>query len=275
MCVSAWTVLIHHIQIGILGQMFCDPGKYLIGSGKSFGHDQMTDQQAFACNSVFIQSKIPYLFVHFLEGMFHHIRIVRCIRQFTCHLGLTELAVRHVDVHKTVKEVQRFFVVITARVVHEWNPQAVFNGEGQSLDDLRDHVTGGNEINVVAALSLKGDHESCKAFRFYLMPCSFMADIVILTKAAVKIAVCKEDRSGTPASHERGLFSKVGTVTGNDGPSTGPAEPLFSFEAVHSAFPWAQHAGSQSLLQMSNLGFQVSGRKGFQITCIRHDVSFP
>jgi hypothetical protein len=70
------------------------------------------------------------------------------------------LEVGHVHVHDAVEQPERLERVVAARVVDEGNVEAPFHRVDQRLQDLRDHVLGGDEVDVVAASFLEAEHQA-------------------------------------------------------------------------------------------------------------------
>ena len=75
----------------------------------------------------------------------------------------------------------------------------------------------GNEINIVAPAILQMKHYTCKLFIGYLFTVTQVTDVVILAEDAQQVAVGKKNRTGTMASHQRVLFSKMRIETGDIG----------------------------------------------------------
>jgi len=70
-----------------------------------------------------------------------------------------------------------------------------------------------------------------------------VADVMVLAKAAEKVAGTQEDGPGPVSSHQGRFFSKMGAVTGDPGLSADPAKALFVLEPVDTALPGAETAG--------------------------------
>jgi len=72
-----------------------------------------------------------------------------------------------------------------------------------------------------------------------------MADLIILTEEAKKIAVGEKNRPRTALSHQRFFFSKMRATTRKDCESSGAAIACLIFQPVHPAIPRAEAAGLQ------------------------------
>jgi len=67
-----------------------------------------------------------------------------------------------------------------------------------------------------------------------------MADVIILTENAPKIAVGEEDRSRTVISDQRGLLPKMGKGAGDHELGRSFAVSHLSIQAINLTFPWAK-----------------------------------
>jgi hypothetical protein len=83
-----------------------------------------------------------------------------------------------------------------------------------------------------------------------------VTDVVILTKPAAQIAMREKERPRSMVSHERGLFTKMGGITGNPCLFTGSAKSRFACKPVATTSAWTDIAalhtitgGSGALLQ--------------------------
>jgi hypothetical protein len=106
-------------------------------------------------------------------------------------------------------------------------------------------VGGGDEIDIVAALSLQGNHQCGKVPGRGCRSLVKMADVEVLAEHTPKIAVCKKDRTRAVPSHQGRLFTEVGVGTGNNRVRTGLADAPLSFQSIDAALPWAYRAGAQ------------------------------
>jgi hypothetical protein len=77
-----------------------------------------------------------------------------------------------------------------------------------------------------------------------------MADFIILTKEAKKVAVGKENRPRPPRTYQGIFFTEVGAVTGHNGLHSGAAISLLIPIPVHPALARTKGAGLQNFLRL-------------------------
>jgi hypothetical protein len=105
--------------------------------------------------------------------------------------------VRHVDIDDAIQQGQRLGTVVAAGVVDQWQAQTAAGGDLDGTDDLCDHVTRRDQVDVVAALPLQGEHHPGQFIRLDLMPRALVADVPVLAKDAAQIAPAEENGART------------------------------------------------------------------------------
>jgi hypothetical protein len=98
-----------------------------------------------------------------------------------------------------------------------------------------------------------------------------MADLIILTEEAKKIAMGKKNRPRTAGSHQGLFLSKMRAIAGKDRQPSGAAKAFLIFQAVHPAIPRAEAAGLQIQQGFFNsggedaifIGVKIKGLKNF------------
>ena len=73
-------------------------------------------------------------------------------------------------------------------------------------------MRGGDEINVVAAPLLEEEHHGGQIFETDLFAFPQVADLPILTKDAVQVAVGEKNGAGAMAAHQRVFLAEMGPV---------------------------------------------------------------
>ena len=75
-------------------------------------------------------------------------------------------------------------------------------------------VRGGDEVDVVAALYLEGEHHGCQAIDADGRALATLADLSVDAENTAKRAVRQEDRSRAPATDKAGLLAEMGQAVG-------------------------------------------------------------
>ncbi len=104
-------------------------------------------------------SEIPDLAMHFPEAFTGGIGIVFRFGVALGLVGFPVFEVGHVDVDDAVQKPETLEAVVEAGVVDEGNLEPSLDREGQSFQDLRHHVLGRDEVDVVAAFALQIEHQ--------------------------------------------------------------------------------------------------------------------
>jgi hypothetical protein len=98
-----------------------------------------------------------------------------------------------------------------------------------------------------------------------------MADLIILTEEAKKVAMGEKNRPRTARSHQGLFLSKMRAIAGKDRKPSGAAIAFLIFQAVRPAIPRAKTAGPQNRQGFLNscgevaifMGIYIRGLKNF------------
>jgi len=101
------------------------------------------------------------------------------------------------------------------------------------------YVSGGNQVNVVTAVLLKGKHHIGQIIVADIAAVSTVIDLPILAEAAQKVAVRKENSSRSAASYERTFFAEV-RIKGCDLEARGGTEAGITSETIYAAIARAE-----------------------------------
>jgi hypothetical protein len=118
----------------------------------------VTDQQTANRQPVVVKDKLAHLPGHLRDGRAHHLRIIRHAQEPARPFTAPHLGIGHIDVDNPVHQRQAVEAVIRTGVVHDRQPQPGVDRVRHRLEDLRDHVFGRHEIDVVATVFLKLQH---------------------------------------------------------------------------------------------------------------------
>lgn len=109
-----------------------------------------------------------------------------------------------------------------------------------------------------------------------------MADLIILTEEAKKVAMCEKNRPRSPRSHQRIFLPEMRPKAGNDRKPPGATITFLIFQAVHPAIPRAEAAGLQLRQSFVNScgevalsgSFDINGLRNFSPLPILQEISF-
>ena len=220
----------------------------------------MAHQQPAPGDARFVQYQVAHLAVHL-----PHRGAIR--RHVVAHLGIlarqggvTVLHVRHVDVHDAVQQGQGLKAVVAAGVIDQGQAQPAPGRIQHRRDDLRHHVAGGDEIDVVAALVLQGEHHVGDFARLHLPSDALLRDVPVLAKHAAQVAPGEEDGARAAPAAQRVLLAVVGAVARHHRPLSGPAHrALAGRQAIHVAVAGAQVAIRQVAPGLAHAALQLAG----------------
>ena len=74
---------------------------------------------------------------------------------------------------------------------------------------MRQKVRRGDEADIVAPRFLQGKHLLRKRFNGELFTETFLADLIILTEAALEMAVAEKNGARAPGTRQNRLFTKM------------------------------------------------------------------
>ena len=98
-----------------------------------------------------VQFQVAYLAMHLFQGRRDHLRVVGRLGVLGRNVPPRVFEVRHIDVEDSVEEPQGFDRVVAARVVDQGHGQALFNGQGEGLQDLGGKMRRADKVEVMAA----------------------------------------------------------------------------------------------------------------------------
>jgi hypothetical protein len=160
--------------------------------------------------------------------------------------GVEQLDVGHVDVHHAIEQFDRARAVVCAGVVHQRQAQAPFHGDRQGFEHLRDHMLGGDDVDVVALLRLEAEHQAGKVGGSDLASHGRLADVAVLAEHAAQIAARHEDRPGAMPPAQHVLLAEVRKCRGDPGVAADTARAHLIRQPVNiAAGARADVAGSQ------------------------------
>jgi hypothetical protein len=135
--------------------------------------------------------------MHLLHRPAGNRRIVSGVTGLLSNLGIPEFKIGHVDIENVFDKLQRLDAVITAAVVNQGHPKAIFNGKDKRFKDLWYDMGRRDKIDVMAAHLLQLIHHCSQLHVSDLLPALLVADVVILAKSAHQIAMGKEYGAGS------------------------------------------------------------------------------
>jgi len=150
--------------------------------------------------------------------------------------------VRHVNIEDSIQEFQSLERIIPPGVVNKGNGKPFLYGEGEGFQDLRDIMSRGDKIDIVAAQPLKLNHHHAQLFERNLSSFSKMANRKILAKHTFKIAVCEKNCARPVDTHKRIFFSEMRGCRRYFRIEPSAAEASLSLKAVHTAVARAKSA---------------------------------
>ena len=191
--------------------------------------------------------------MHLLDRLAGDFGVVLRLAQILGHLGVPKLEVRHVNIHHPVQEPQGLHGIVAPGVVDQGNVEAAGDGRRQRRQDLVDLVAGGDEIDIVAAPLLEIEHHGGQILDADLLAFPPVADLVVLAKNAVQVAVGEKDGAGPLAAHQGVFLAEMGPIRRHHGLIPGAAQPQLPVMPVHQAVPGTEIALAQNLISRINL----------------------
>ena len=203
-------VLLHQVHIRLKRQFFCEEGCQRGGSGDPSRHHQVSHEHAAPGDPILVQLQISHLAVHFTQRSTRRLRVVPRQKVFCRVFFIPHLEIRHVDVNYAVQVKKRFERIVPGGVIHEGQMQTAFDGDHERFQDLRHHVRGGDEVDVMTSHFLQGEHHPCQSCRPGLGKVAALADVVILAEDAAQVALGEEDRSAAAPAAQWIFLAVVG-----------------------------------------------------------------
>lgn len=96
-----------------------------------------------------------------------------------------------------------------------------------------------DEIDVMAATGLQGQHHISQVVWGYQLAMTQMTNVVILTKKAPQVAMGKKNGSRATTSHQGRFFPEMRAEAGYHRLSAGLAKTSFTGQSIHLASAWA------------------------------------
>src|SRR5262249_34830174 len=197
------------------------------------GHHQMSHHKSAPRQpTVTLDIEIPDLPVHFANGYASALRVVFGLEEAGARFAVPIFEVRHVDVHDAVHQLQAVQRVVGAGVVNDRQPQPTFERVRQRLQNLRDDMLWGDEIDVVATARLKLQHHGRQLTRPRLLTSALVRGLPVLTEDAFQVAPTEEDGSRALPAAQAVLLAKMGKVAGDLGASAYSADGLLVSQPV-------------------------------------------
>ena len=155
--------------------------------------------------------------------------------------------------------------IVPAAIVHQRQAQASLGGDQHGRQDLRHHVAGRDQVDVMAARLLQPDHDPGQLFGLDLLAGVGLADVVILAILTAQVTVGEENRPGTAPAAQGVLLAQVRPVAAHPGQFAGAADAQFPAAPVHTAFPAAAGAVGQVFIGLGDALAQLAALKQGQV----------
>ena len=117
-------------------------------------------------------------------------------------------------------------------------------------------MLGRDEVDVVAALALKIEHQSGELLRWALGADGLLADVPVLAEDAAQVAQAEEDRPRAIPAAQAVLLAEVGEGAGDPSIPASVTDPRLVLHAVDMAVPGACAA----VLQLAQPGGDALGQ---------------
>lgn len=146
--------------------------------------------------------------------------------------------IRHEDVDDVLEQGEALERVVRARVVDDGQVQAKRCGVADGFDDLRRHVLGCDEVDVVAPLGLEPQHHGGDlSRRRSALGCrlDILTDVEVLAEDTAQIAVREEDRTRAIPSSQTVFLAKMREAARDHGVAARLARRPAILETVHAA----------------------------------------
>ena len=188
----------------------------------------------------------PHLVMHRLDRSSRRVRIIFGSQVLGASFRRPVFEIRHVDIHDAVHQLDALERIVPARVVDDWNIQAMLHGDGDCFQHLRDDMFRSHEVDIVTAAPLQAQHHRGYVFGrragLCLLGRDRLADVVVLTEDAPQIAVGEENRPRPVPASEAILFTEVGERTAHHRVAAGFACGPLVLETVDATIARAHPA---------------------------------
>src|SRR6185437_9600445 len=112
----------------------------------------------------------------------------------------------------------------------------------QRLEDLRDHMFGRHEVDVVATLVLKLQYHLRQPLRSNPLPTHLPGDVVVLAEHAAQVAAGEKDRARAIPPPKAVLLPEMREVRRNNSRTPDPTKAFDVTQPVNPAQPRADTA---------------------------------
>src|SRR6185437_15384081 len=127
----------------------------------------------------------------------------------------------------------------------------------QRLEDLRDHMFGRHEVDVVATLVSKPQHHLRQPLRGNPLPAHLPGDVVVLAEHAAQVAAGEEDRARAIPPPQAVLLAEMREMRCND---SRPPDPTQAFDVMQPVDPAQPRADTASVGTEQNPGLHSPPR---------------
>ena len=249
--VMAGAVLVHDVYVGIARYLFGEKLHDGFGAGEALGQYEVADEESAGGHAARVKFEVADLAVHFAHGSPVDLRVIGDARQVFSGFGGVVFHVGHVDVEHAIEQLEGLDAVVSAGVVDEGDVKSLLDCDEQGVKDLGHDVRGRDEVDVVASLGLKIEHEFGDGVGGEVAADSVGAEFGVLAEHAAEVAPGKEDGARAVGSDQGRLFTEMGLGAAHARLWAGVAPAGFPREAVDVAEARADRA----ILQQGAGGF--------------------
>jgi hypothetical protein len=226
-------ILRHHIEIGVTRNAVGEEPQAGIGAGDVAGKNEMANEESPECDAVVIGDEVVHLAVHLADDGAGNPNIRARRRILFREPVIPVLDIGHIDVHDAVQQAEDRDGIVGARIVNDGQAKAAGDGDRERLQNLRDAVAGGNQVQVVASEALDFKEDIGERVRRGRRADPLLADVVVLAIDAVEVASREEDGAGAARAYENRLLAEMGTVRRHERESRDAAIARLVGEAVN------------------------------------------
>lgn len=144
-----WMILLHDMNIQILGDILSQPPHDLPSFILLARHDEMTEENALLGDPIGGETQVAHLPMHLLDALPGCLGVVVGLEQPLRGAALPDLEVRQVDVHQAVHQFQRRQRIEGRSVVDDGEFETHVSRGEDGERDLRHDMLGSDEVDVV------------------------------------------------------------------------------------------------------------------------------
>jgi hypothetical protein len=263
-------VLRHQVHVRARAELLGDEANDRFGLLEQARHDQVPEDQAASSHPALVHDELADLTVHLDDRLARDLRVVGSLQVAPRRLARPELEVGHVDVDDPLQQAEAVERVVGARVVDDRKREAAGEGERQRFEDLRNHVLGGDPVDVVAADRLQLEHHLGQPFGHDGLALHLPGDVVVLAEDAAEVAPGEEDRPRAAPAAQAVLLAEMREVGGDDRLPPDRAEAGDVGAAVDLAAAWADEAAlAEQLVRLGRAALELGPRErdGQHVRC--------